>query len=79
MSAHKDIDCAEAVRQLLAYLDGELAPERQAAMKRHLDHCRGCCSRADFELALKRRLAELGREAAPATLRARLKAVLDGF
>ena len=45
----------------------------------HLQECPGCASRADFEKALKARVAGLGEEKAPATLRRQLKTLIDGL
>lgn len=64
---------------LLEYLDGEVAGERRGRMARHLEECRGCCSRLEFETALRRKVAELNEEKATPSLRGRLKAVIDSF
>jgi anti-sigma factor (TIGR02949 family) len=71
--------CEEVIRHLLAYLDGEIEADRHADIERHLEECRGCYSRAEFERLLKRRVAELGEEKAPASLRRRVKTLLDSF
>lgn len=79
MTEHDAIDCEEVVASLLEYLDGEIDADKRARIDRHLDECRGCYSRAQFEKALRRRLRELGRETASPALRSRLKSLLDDF
>lgn len=54
-----DIDCEEALRRLAKYLDGELGDQEHAAVRRHLETCRSCWSRAEFERRLRTRLGEL--------------------
>lgn len=61
MTETERIDCEEAVRRLAAYLDRELDPVADAEMEEHLDRCRSCFSRAEFERRLKTRVQdELG-------------------
>lgn len=52
------IGCAEAVRRLAAYLDGELDAEDEDEVERHLDRCRSCFSRAEFEKRLRARIRQ---------------------
>ena len=73
------IRCEEVLRHLLAYLDRELEPETSAQIAHHLELCRGCYSRAEFERKLKAHLRNSGTSAAPESLRARLKEILDRF
>jgi mycothiol system anti-sigma-R factor len=73
------IDCEEAIRHLFTYLDGELEADRHAEIERHIEECRGCYSRTEFERLLKQRVAELGEEKAPDLLRRRVKALIDSF
>lgn len=79
MNAPHTIRCEEVIRQLYDFLDGEIDPNRHAAIEHHLDLCRGCFSRIEFERLLKRRLAELAHEPATPSLRRRVDALLDAF
>lgn len=79
MAEHDRIRCEEVIAHLLEYLDGELDAEKQAHIDRHLEECRGCYSRAEFEQLLRKKVSELGSEPAPETLQRRLKALLDQF
>jgi mycothiol system anti-sigma-R factor len=71
------ITCAEAVRQLWAYLDGAVAEWERAAIEEHLGFCRRCCGEAEFAQELRGFLARAPAEEIPAEVRARLIATLD--
>jgi predicted anti-sigma-YlaC factor YlaD len=55
------IDCEEAVRLLALYLDGELHSGERVSVAHHLETCRSCYSRSEFERYLKAKLSHLGR------------------
>jgi mycothiol system anti-sigma-R factor len=71
------ITCAEAVRQLWEYLDGELPEQDRAAIEEHLGFCRRCCGEVEFAHELRGFLARGAAEEIPAEVRARLIATLD--
>jgi mycothiol system anti-sigma-R factor len=71
------ITCAEAVRQLWAYLDGALPDEDRQAIEDHLSFCRRCCGEVEFAEELRRFLAREAAEDVPDEVRARLLATLD--
>jgi anti-sigma factor (TIGR02949 family) len=73
------MSCEEVLQQLLAYLDREIDAESAALIDRHLDACRGCFSRAEFERNLKARVRAAGDKPAPGRLRARIKDIVDKF
>ena len=73
------IDCDEAVRLLAAYLDRELDSGDEALVSLHLESCRTCCSRAEFEQRLRLHLSQLRRAPVEPELELRVKRVLGGF
>lgn len=79
MTMSHTIPCDEVIRQLFDYLHGELDAGRHVDIERHLEECRACFSRMEFERLLKQRLAELGQEEAPASLRFRVDELLRSF
>jgi anti-sigma factor (TIGR02949 family) len=79
MNKVRPIDCEEALRRLFEYLDAELNGEPQREIEQHLERCRSCFSRAEFEKRLKTHTAELGREPVPSELEVRVREVLDSF
>lgn len=79
MSELDRMHCEEVIAQLLRYLDGEIDEATRARIDHHLDECRGCFSRAEFEKALKDRVREAGHAQATASLQERIKALIDQF
>jgi mycothiol system anti-sigma-R factor len=71
------ITCAEAVKQLWEYLDGELSDESRAAVEEHLSFCRRCCGEVEFAAELRGFLAREAAEELPDDVRTRLLATLD--
>ena len=79
MDEHDRIRCEEVIAHLLQYLDGEIDAAKRVQIDRHLQECRGCYSRAEFEKALRERIAQLGDVASPAALRQRIRSLIDEF
>jgi len=79
MNEVRVIDCEEALRRLFEYLDAELHGEPQREIEQHLERCRSCFSRVEFEKRLKAYTAELGREPVPSELEGRIRKELDSF
>jgi anti-sigma factor RsiW len=76
----EDIGCLRAIELFYAYIDGELGdPEESADFEHHLEHCRSCFSRAEFEGLLTERLKALASERASDTLRRRMRILMDSF
>ena len=71
------ISCADAVKQLWAYLDGEIEPAQRAAVEEHLAFCRRCCGELEFAEELRRFLAAGAAEELPDDVRARLDTTLS--
>lgn len=51
-------DCNETLRELEAYLDGELHPHAQHAVQAHLDGCLDCLQAFDFHAELRMVITE---------------------
>ena len=79
MAEPRTIDCEEALKRLFEYLDAELAEEDRRDVGHHLEHCRSCFSRMEFERRLKGHVRELGSAPVDATLERRIRAMLDEF
>lgn len=75
MSDVRPIDCEEALQRLFEYLDAELHGEPQREMAQHLERCRSCFSRVEFEKRLKAYTGQLGEEPVPPELEARIRKV----
>lgn len=75
----RPLDCEEVIDHLFDYLNRELDTETLAAIDRHIELCRGCFSRAEFERRLRARLAETGEAEAPESLRRRARSIIERF
>jgi mycothiol system anti-sigma-R factor len=74
------MNCREAVEKLWQYLDRELDGESSTQLQHHLQECRECFSKAEFETHLRALLRRsCGGEQAPPELRERLSRLLRMF
>jgi anti-sigma factor (TIGR02949 family) len=71
--------CEEALRLLAVFLDGELPAGPHTAVEQHLEVCRGCYSRAEFERRLKAEIGRVQREEVSSGFQARVRGILDSF
>ena len=77
--AANDINCEEALKHILAFIDHELSDDEREGLERHLRACRSCFSRAEFERQLKDKLRGLASDDTPSTTRDRIKALIQTF
>jgi anti-sigma factor (TIGR02949 family) len=77
--AANEINCEEALRHILAFIDHELADAEREGLERHLQACRSCFSRAEFERQLKDKLRALASDDTSGTTRDRIKALIQTF
>ena len=68
--------CEEARPILSAGLDGEIGEDRRQEVERHLSGCAQCREAVAGIRDLRRRLGQIGREAVPVELEARIRARL---
>lgn len=78
MSEHQ-LRCEDALRLLAAYLDGELADSVQFDLDRHLETCRSCYSRAEFERRLKVQIGELKQRDPEPAFAERIRGLMRRF
>ncbi len=72
-------NCEEALRLLASYIDGELRGGERLDLERHLQTCRSCYSRAEFERRLKAQLAELRRRPVTSAFEERIRRLIHRF
>lgn len=75
----RTLTCEEVLKHLVAYLDRDTDAHTAAEIERHLEQCRGCYSRAEFERQLKAQVRAAGSRSAPERLRARIRKLVDEF
>lgn len=73
------LSCEEVVQQLFAYLDADLDDTASAHIHRHLETCRACCSRLEFEKRLRAKVRASGTQEAPERLYQRIRNILDPY
>lgn len=67
------IDCGGVMAQLYEYLDGELDdPATMEKIRVHLEKCRRCYPRYNFEKAFLRFVSDQGHTSAPPELRRKI-------
>ena len=74
-----DIGCEQALKRVFEFIDRELDDENRDAVERHLQTCRSCLSRVEFERELKDRVHALARSDVPSRTLDRIKALIQGF
>ena len=79
MSEPRPIDCEQALRLLLVHLDGEVSEQEGLDVERHLELCRSCFSRAEFEKRLRAQLMALRQGAVPAEFERRIRRLMSQF
>jgi mycothiol system anti-sigma-R factor len=74
------MNCDETLEKLWQYLDKELDGQSSSALQQHLEECRQCFSKAEFEQRLRTMLRRsCSGEQAPRELRERLSQLLRLF
>ena len=74
------MNCKESLQKLYEFLDGEMEKMSSAQIEQHLDWCRGCWDRFEFEKRLKERLKKsCSKESCSDTLRNRIKSLLEKY
>jgi predicted anti-sigma-YlaC factor YlaD len=71
------ISCADAVKQLWAYLDETVEEADRALIDEHLGWCRRCCGELEFARELRRTLADAAHEDVPDDVLRRLNRVVE--
>jgi anti-sigma factor (TIGR02949 family) len=73
------VNCEEVLAHLADYLDRELDGPFSARVEHHLERCRGCFSRAEFERRLKALVRESADRPASERLRARVAELIGRY
>ena len=79
MTKQQQIDCEQALEQILGYVDHELGESERTALEHHLHTCKSCFSRMEFERRLKEKISALREEAVSSGVSERIKGLLKGF
>lgn len=71
--------CEEVIDRLMEFLDRELDPATEREIARHMETCRACFSRAEFERRLRSRVRQTLDAKAPESLRRRIRTIVTRF
>lgn len=76
----KIISCSQAVTRIFEYLDSALTDSRKKQLDEHLQVCRHCCDRFEFEKLLQEKVREIAQnEQAPKHLVAKIENIVKKF
>jgi mycothiol system anti-sigma-R factor len=73
------MECEQALAHIFELIDHELEGEEREAMQHHLDTCRSCFSRMEFEQRLKARFRTLREAETSARARERIEKLLKAL
>jgi anti-sigma factor RsiW len=79
MKEDRIMNCEEALRLLAEHLDGELDHASRNDVERHLERCRSCYSRAEFERRLKGQVSSLRESPVRPVFEDRIRSIIDRF
>jgi anti-sigma factor (TIGR02949 family) len=79
MKKVQPIDCEQALLRIFELIDHELRGDEREAMEEHLQTCKSCFSRAEFERRLKAKLTGLRDNQANAGMRGRIERLLKAI
>lgn len=58
----KIISCVEAVTRIFEFLQGSLEKKQKEELDAHVEECRHCCDRFEFEKLFKEKLIKINKE-----------------
>ncbi len=73
------IDCNQAAKRLLEFLDKELNPDELQKMEHHLEECRACFDHLEFERLLRTHLQKKTEHLCPEKVKTRIEKLLADF
>jgi anti-sigma factor (TIGR02949 family) len=79
MKKPQPIDCEQALARIFEFIDHELKAHEREAMQHHLQTCKSCYSRVEFERRLMGKLKELRDTETSVTARGRIEKLLKSL
>jgi anti-sigma factor (TIGR02949 family) len=73
------MNCGQALQMIATYLDRELTSVDEASVGAHLEQCKSCFSRMEFERRLKEQLTSLNALPVNEPLQARVQSLIRTF
>ncbi|MBI2429633.1 MAG: zf-HC2 domain-containing protein [Ignavibacteriales bacterium] len=75
----QNISCEEAIQRIFPYIDDYLQGTSREELEHHLETCRHCFDRVEFEKLLKSRLRKLNIQQKTNLLQKKIEAIIDKF
>lgn len=75
----RQIECDDAIRMVLEYLDNELENHDHDALEAHIHKCRSCYTRVEFEKRLKGMILDSPEDSAPDNLKDRIRKLTNQY
>ena len=69
--------CEKIVDGIWEFLDKEMTPEAVVELQKHLDLCRSCFSRYEFERALRENIRSKTNHTCPEKLKVRIQQIIE--
>lgn len=69
--------CEKVIQSVWDYLDREIAAEGVAELQKHLDLCRSCFTRFEFERMLREAMRAKTNHACPEKLKIRIRQIIE--
>lgn len=76
---HKNISCEEALKRVFDYIDNHIEDTSRDEFERHIEKCRHCFDRVEFEKLMKSRMRNLQSRPSSDRLRKRIDKILSEF
>jgi len=73
------MNCKESLQKIYEFMDGQLEKTPFSNIEKHLDNCRGCWDRFEFEKRLKEMLQKSCKMTCSDKLRARIQSLLEKY
>jgi mycothiol system anti-sigma-R factor len=74
------MNCKESLQKIYEFLDGEMEKLPMHEIEKHLDNCRGCWDRFEFEKQLKELVKKsCCKETCTDALKKRIQAILEKY
>ncbi|MCG3206013.1 MAG: hypothetical protein KCHDKBKB_02739 [Elusimicrobia bacterium] len=71
--------CEQVLQDIWAYLDREICASDIENIQKHLDLCRSCFSRVEFEQLLRQAMKKKTNHCCPEKVKDRIKNILDQY
>jgi len=73
----KDINCSEALKLVTAYVDRQSGEKDARTLEKHLESCKHCFDRVEFEKLFKERMKGLKLDVSSMKLTAKTRKMLE--